>query len=611
MSQSIYASESSASIDDQLEKAYELWEDNQVEQALRLLEQVENELNQQSNQKPNQEARAILHNVRCRVLFSKGSYSQAITSNQTGLELPFINQFPIIKANLMLCHAQTLERTGEMNQALSLLDEVFLFAENSKLTKEKGTALYFKAQFLSDLGNSTDALKLLEQANTIFRSIDDAENIGNVLNAMANNLYYEKNYEKASEYYRELMELVSNDPFQLSMITFNLANSYLEQKKLDLATEYFTQSRQQSESIDDGPGVAYAIFGLAKVAFAQEDFKVSLEYLEKAKSIFQSFDMQNQVAQIHAYFGHNYRSVEQYSVAQNYYDLALTQYKKANIKPGIQAMNKALSGIYASQNNFRQAYDYLFEYNAQFEQQVLNNKEQALAKMQVLYDTEKKEVENQFLAKELQFQTDINEKVKLQERLKTGLLISFAITIVLMGFLIRKHIRHKEMFRRLSQTDELTQLNNRRQILNVARNCFELNERYQLPATVLIFDIDYFKHYNDQHGHDAGDLVLQKVANTALTALRKTDQIGRIGGEEFLVLLTNTSQKEAAEVAERLRVAIESMDMQKIDSTKPVTVSIGAVAFGSAYETLEQALKAADEALYTAKNAGRNCVKFA
>jgi diguanylate cyclase (GGDEF)-like protein len=121
-----------------------------------------------------------------------------------------------------------------------------------------------------------------------------------------------------------------------------------------------------------------------------------------------------------------------------------------------------------------------------------------------------------------------------------------------------------------------------------------------------MFDIDYFKKINDTYGHNVGDLVLQKIADICRTILRDIDIIGRIGGEEFAILLPQTDAGEAYNVAERLRIAIEEAMLQP-----KFTASFGVVAAGKGSTEIDTLLNHSDGALYEAKGSGRNRVCMA
>ena len=126
----------------------------------------------------------------------------------------------------------------------------------------------------------------------------------------------------------------------------------------------------------------------------------------------------------------------------------------------------------------------------------------------------------------------------------------------------------------------------------------------------LVIDADHFKHINDQHGHDMGDEALQKIANQIKANVRESDIVGRIGGEEFGVLLVGASFKTAELVAERVRRAISVIDFQPHGVEHKLSISVGGAAFGGPVPFADL-YRVADQRLYDAKQAGRNCVAFA
>ncbi|WP_022662042.1 PAS domain S-box protein [Paucidesulfovibrio longus] len=177
---------------------------------------------------------------------------------------------------------------------------------------------------------------------------------------------------------------------------------------------------------------------------------------------------------------------------------------------------------------------------------------------------------------------------------------------------IRDITRRKEYERRLralATTDELTGLLNRRALLELAESELDRARRYRRPFTLLMIDLDRFKRVNDTYGHDVGDKVLKNVASTGAQALRETDTLGRLGGEEFAAILPETSADQALEVAERLRAAIGRAEVEEPAAPGGrlrVTISIGIADFRPDRDTVEAILKAADTALYRAKDNGRN-----
>lgn len=162
---------------------------------------------------------------------------------------------------------------------------------------------------------------------------------------------------------------------------------------------------------------------------------------------------------------------------------------------------------------------------------------------------------------------------------------------------------------RLTQTDVLTGCNNRRFFLHQLEKEIMRAKRYGRPLSLLMLDLDYFKQVNDTHGHHAGDQVLKSIVETLGKDAREIDTLARIGGEEFAIILPETDNKGAVDVAERLRRAIEMASHPLETGHKvQITASIGAATIASDELTSDGLLKAADFAMYQAKTAGRNRV---
>jgi len=167
----------------------------------------------------------------------------------------------------------------------------------------------------------------------------------------------------------------------------------------------------------------------------------------------------------------------------------------------------------------------------------------------------------------------------------------------------------KQQFEVLSTTDVLTGVMNRAGVQHFLQGLFESNfNRNQMG--VMLFDIDYFKKINDGLGHDAGDLVLSELAKIINEKVRHTDIFGRWGGEEFILVCSQTSEERLITLAEKLRELIEQHSFVIDGKSINVTVSIGVTKM-NATETFETVFKRADKALYNAKNSGRNQVQFA
>ena len=193
-------------------------------------------------------------------------------------------------------------------------------------------------------------------------------------------------------------------------------------------------------------------------------------------------------------------------------------------------------------------------------------------------EDEKQEIINRYVS--------LTIKESHNQFLETALIVFLFLTVVLSYIYLKT--------KKEAQIDELTQILNRRGFDNEVKNL--------KIGSIIFMDIDKFKDINDTYGHDFGDYVLKEFARIIKKNIRSSDVFARIGGEEFIIILPETSYIHAFKVAEKLKKAIESHDFQGVK----VTASFGVSEFES---DLEQAIKRADEALYEAKNSGRNQVK--
>ncbi len=174
------------------------------------------------------------------------------------------------------------------------------------------------------------------------------------------------------------------------------------------------------------------------------------------------------------------------------------------------------------------------------------------------------------------------------------------------------NVKLRDRLRDQSIRDPLTGLYNRRYLLETCRREFARAIRSNTGVGMLSIDIDHFKKFNDDYGHDAGDMVLREVGNCLETMFRAGDVPCRFGGEEFVVILPGADATAAARRTENLRVGIQALAVRYLDQDLPrITISIGVAAFPGAGDTPEAILKAADDALYRAKAHGRNRVELA
>lgn len=196
-------------------------------------------------------------------------------------------------------------------------------------------------------------------------------------------------------------------------------------------------------------------------------------------------------------------------------------------------------------------------------------------------------------------------KEAIADQRRLGLVCAEQISMAIANVKLRDQLRDQSI------RDTLTGLFNRRYLLETCRREFSRALRAQQSVSILSIDVDHFKKFNDNHGHDAGDTVLRAVGKCLENSFRNEDIACRFGGEEFIVVLPGATPAIAARKADELRGKMESLEVRYLDRNLPrITISIGVAAFPDCGDNLQAVFRAADEALYKAKENGRNRVEL-
>lgn len=245
------------------------------------------------------------------------------------------------------------------------------------------------------------------------------------------------------------------------------------------------------------------------------------------------------------------------------------------------------------------------------EEMSIKEKESVLKQLMTSLGSKEQEVdaaqkELEFLNREIETQKEkIVQKegvISTQRGAITALLVLFGIILVLGWYVIKQN----KLLNALSQTDPLTGLYNRRVFMEKVSQMIEGYVRYHTPFTLLLIDLDHFKNINDTYGHNEGDRILKSVSELIKIQTRETDICVRWGGEEFMVVASNTDRDNGVTLAHKLQ---ETIANHPFDIPMPITISIG-VSSVMKGDTIESIVKAADTALYRAKEEGRNRVVY-
>lgn len=439
------------------------------------------------------------------------------------------------------------------------------------------------AYFHSLKGNITKEIELYKKIIEYTRDNFLTNDYVGAVNNLANKYRDLHLHKKAIEYYKLSIKVKLND---LSLR--NIAHIYLSIGDIENAEKYASRL-----NTSDKNNSSFNYMTLASIEIKKNNFEKAKNYILKAKRELNGLD-------------HNLTfSVEgDYFYSKGNYDQAIIFYEELLKSKILISDNKLLETKRKLAKSYRMTGDY--ESSSKYfdiyqeeskkisEKRAANSSAVLLAELQ--YDHS--EMERKSLEKELMIskkEIDFNRKARFLES-------SIAFLLLMITVLLYIHIKKQKAknlkLEALANTDDLTQVMNRRSILNELDKCINTSNSI---FTVAILDIDNFKSINDTHGHQVGDEILVSFAQLARTFLRKSDLIGRYGGEEFFVIFKDTDLMNAQSTMNRFLNEIQDFTFP---SVKKVTFSAGISEYNN-HESHE-IINCADKKLYMAKNNGRN-----
>jgi diguanylate cyclase (GGDEF)-like protein len=403
-------------------------------------------------------------------------------------------------------------------------------------------------------------------------------------------------------------DLARGATFNLATTRFFRAAILREMGEHEAAIAELTASRQLSEKMNDAIGVAYDDLLLCQsnivlnaLPLARQQCTASLEAFEAAKSIEPLKQALTGLAHI--------------DLLQGMPAQALARLDRVLDKNGSDVVPRRLVQVYelrarahAALGQYELALADYQEHMQRFKAASEADRASDAAAIRARFETDREIERNTFLQHELEIK---NERLTAQsERLKWIVLAAFAsmCMIGLLTYLLLANKKKKQLLARLAQVDDLTQLPNRRRTFELASEAFDLARRQCTPLTIGILDLDHFKSVNDRFGHAVGDRVLQEFARIGRNAVRGSDVFGRWGGEEFLVVLPNTTLDIALAIVDRVRIAASEIKDSTLTEELRVSVSAGLATNEGDPAHLEEIIASADAALYDAKEGGRDLI---
>lgn len=533
------------------------------------------------------------------------------------------SQWHLLKGIQLYLVGKYAQADVSFKSSLQLLKEVnqtgdYAYQESFIMMYQAVNRVYLQ-QYDAALNELTDVYKRAESNEWPIIQARSLVFIGDVNYAL-------KNYEQSLEYYQNAYNTYPKNAliyqaetlmYEAQMINI-VGERNIAFEKLQQAMNVFIDQKDETRLAN-----AYLLksYFYSKVPDEENALKWIAKSVEKREELGNPVEISNAYVHYSAQLGTN-----------NQILLALEYAKKA---ADLAEMHEDISGQWDSYGNYakllNQAGDFqqAFHYMQLSERALLKKARLDITSQTAILNAEfnlsREQLKSEFLDKQSQLleerNTLLNEQLVMeQQQQQQTKWVLMVLSVALLFFLImcaviyRLYIKNKL----LASRDVLTSLHNRRSVLMLGEQVISSSVRYQYAVSVLMLDIDNFKAVNDSFGHEIGDRVIRYVADICNATIRKPDYVGRVGGEEFLLVLPHTDEGAALQLAERLCKQVVAADKQSIGKVKQVTVSIGIATKNiqsnqphnrASDKNLNQLIREADAALYVAKDKGRNQVQ--
>jgi diguanylate cyclase (GGDEF)-like protein len=515
-----------------------------------------------------------------------------------------------LSAGVLECRGTIAETAGNNTRARDLYEKAVSVASAAGDDEMLAAALFSRGYLLGLQGEYAAGLTDLRRAQTLYNQVGLPTHALTALNSIA--ILYNRmgDFAEARHMYSRALKAQRDSGLrrEQGVTLHNLGRAHENLREWEAARAAFQESLDISRELHYQRGEAYALRGLAAVANAQNDPQRAIETLDVAALLQQQTPDARLQAQIQLARGVALYQLKDYMASATALEEALKVFEQADSLNELRATYAALAETHSAMNDWRVAYGYQGRAQETADRLFRNQIDQRFTTLKVEFDTAAKEKENELLLRE----NDANSKALQQERKARNLqAVVIGLTIVLalvLATLAAHQWRSTRRMRSLAMTDELTGVPNRRAVLRRLAALLESDTPH--PSALLIVDIDHFKSINDQFGHSEGDEALKLVASKLRDEVKEPVFIGRLGGEEFVIVAPGVDVDVASQLAERCREQVTTIDMRRWLNDYRITVSVGVSVTRIEGDTAGSILERADAALYDAKRSGRNCVKI-
>jgi diguanylate cyclase (GGDEF)-like protein len=517
---------------------------------------------------------------------------------------------PGLRAGLLICQGETRETAADNGRALQLFTQAVDVATSAHNDEELAAALYSRGYLLGLQGEYASGLVDLRRAQVLYDRLGRQYDALSCRDSIATLYSRLGDSTEAAHLYADVLRMQRQGGMvrEQAVTLHNLARTYEDSRQWELAQATFTQALELGHRLKYPRVEAYALRGLAAVKVARNDAPGALDDLARATALQSETPDARLGAQINLEKGRALRLADRLPESVAVLELARDVFKSAGSALELVDTDNELAMVESDLGEWHAAYMDKAEAALQQEQLLSNQLSQRFAILKVAYDTAAQEQENRALLRENAATGSALEQSRRVRQLQ-GVVIALGVALgAILIWLLLLNRGHARRMGSLAMTDELTQAPNRRAVLAMLNQLLKRPE--VAPCAILIMDIDFFKRINDQHGHAAGDEVLRLVAQAVRGTVNPPAFFGRLGGEEFLIVMPDAELTEAKRFAEVLRQQVAAINTRAAIPGHPgVTTSVGLTLAMAGTDDAGNMLARADTALYVAKRSGRNCVR--
>ncbi len=516
---------------------------------------------------------------------------------------------PASAAAFIGCSAYALDLQGKPGEAALAYERAVTAAEKAQDTETLAEALATRGESRHYHGRYDDAIADLNRAYALHLKLRNKSGQRYTLNAIAN-VYSDEHvgeFDKAIGYYRQLLREDEASGLKSGVATarFNIGSALEMKGQYEAALREYRQALQIDTALNDTASIAEGELSIGSLLVKQGKAGEALPWIERALGRFVAAADAESTARARLHRAKALRALKRPREAMEDLDFAERHFQKQNNPRYLAQVYEVLASAHADAGDWRMAYQASVAYRKADKQLEKHAREEQGSRLRVQFDSAKKEQENRALLIENAHRGEalINaERVRSLQRV----MIVFGMTfVVLLAAMVWQEVGKGRRMRALAMTDELTDLPNRRNIFEFLERQLRVAQASARPLGVIAFDVDHFKRINDAYGHHGGDRVLRAIAEIIDRQLPDNAKLGRMGGEEFLVVVPATQAAQVWEIAEALRTAMSAAAFEGFRDGARVIISLG-VTESRAEDDVEALLKRADAALYQAKREGRD-----